>query len=319
MARMISDLNRRAAQLFQAALLRADELRIAAHTRADGGQTLDFGVAVPGGLEAGRVLAEICLSGLGKVDLVPASADLPTQLAVAVRTDEPVAACLRSQYAGWQIAGEKFFAMGSGPMRAAAGREEVIKHLGGKEPAELVVGILETRKVPPEAVVTELADKCGVPPSGVLLAAAPTASFAGTIQVVARSVETALHKLHELGFDVNRVVSGYGVAPLPPIGRDDLVSIGWTNDVVLYGGTVQLWVRGDDESLAEIGPRVPSCSSSAYGQTFARLFEQAGHDFYKLDPHLFSPAVVTFNNLDTGRVFHFGQLNRQVLVESFGL
>lgn len=319
MARMISDLNRRAAQLFQSAALRADELKIATHTRADGGQTLDFGIAAPGGLEAGRVLAEICLSGLGKVNVVPATADLPTHLAVAVRTDEPVAACLRSQYAGWQIAGEKFFAMGSGPMRAAAGREEVIKELGGKEPAQLVVGVLETRKLPPEGVVAELAEKCGVPPSGVLLAAAPTASFAGTIQVVARSVETALHKMHELGFDVNRVVAGYGVAPLPPIGRDDLVAIGWTNDAVLYGGTVQLWVRGDDESLAEIGPRVPSCSSNAYGQTFARLFEQAGHDFYKLDPHLFSPAVVTFNNLDTGRVFRFGQLNRQVLSESFGL
>ena len=319
MSRMISDLNRRAAQLFERAALCADELKIAAHTRADGGQTLDFGVAAPGGLEAGRVLAEICLSGLGEVDVVPANADLPTHLAVSVRTDEPVSACLRSQYAGWQIAGEKFFAMGSGPMRAAAGREEVIKQLGGKEPAQLVVGVLETRKLPPETVVAELAGKCGVPPSGVLLAAAPTASFAGTIQVVARSVETALHKLHELGFDVNRVVSGYGVAPLPPIGRDDLVSIGLTNDAILYGGQVTLWVRGDDESLAKIGPRVPSCSSSAYGQTFARLFEQAGHDFYKLDPHLFSPAVVTFNNLDTGRVFQFGKIDRKVLLESFGL
>ncbi len=316
---MITDLNRRAALLIRDAAARAEELRIAVQTRADGGQTLDFGVVATGGLEAGRKLAEICLSGLGQVSLVPAHADLPTHLAVAVRTDEPVAACLRSQYAGWQMAGQKFFAMGSGPMRAAAGREEIIQRLGGRESSQQVVGVLETRTLPPDAVVAELADKCGVSPAAVLLAVAPTASFAGTIQVVARSVETALHKLHEPGFDVNRVVSGYGVAPVPPIGGDDLVSIGWTNDAVLYGATVTLWVRGDDESLAEIGPRVPSCSSSSYGQTFARLFEQAGHDFYKLDPHLFSPAVVTFNNIDTGRVFHFGMIDRMVLRESFGL
>ena len=42
-----------------------------------------------------------------------------------VRTDEPVAACMASQYAGWQVAVGKFFAMGSGPMRAAWGREKL--------------------------------------------------------------------------------------------------------------------------------------------------------------------------------------------------
>ncbi|MGD9646545.1 MAG: methenyltetrahydromethanopterin cyclohydrolase [Pirellulales bacterium] len=316
---MITDLNRRATLLTQAAAARADELRISVSARGDSGQTLDFGIDAQGGLAAGRALAEICLAGLGQVAVVPAGSDLPTELAVTVLTDEPVAACLRSQYAGWQVTGEKYFAMGSGPMRAASGREDVVQHLGGKENADSVVGVLETHKTPPAAVVAEIAAKCGVKPADVTLAVAPTASFAGTIQIVARSVETALHKLHELGFDVRRIVSGHGVAPLPPVGRDDLKSIGWTNDAVLYGGTVTLWLRGDDESLAEIGPRVPSCSSNSHGQPFARLFEQAGGDFYKLDPHLFSPAVVVFVNIDSGRTFRFGRLEPEVLRSSFGL
>ena len=40
---------------------------------------------------------------------------------VQVVTDHPVRACLASQYAGWAIKEGKYFAMGSGPMRAAAG------------------------------------------------------------------------------------------------------------------------------------------------------------------------------------------------------
>jgi len=146
---------------------------------------------------------------------------------------------------------------------------------------------------------------------------ARTASLAGTVQVVARSVETCLHKLHELGFDLARVQSGYGVAPLPPVAADDLTGIGRTNDAVLYGGSVTLWVRGDDDLLTTIGPRVPSSSSADHGQPFAAIFEKYGRDFYKIDPLLFSPAEVTFINLDTGRTHRFGELRPDVIRQSF--
>jgi methenyltetrahydromethanopterin cyclohydrolase len=146
---------------------------------------------------------------------------------------------------------------------------------------------------------------------------APTASQSGTIQVVARSVETCLHKLLELGFDPKRIESGLGTAPLPPVAEDDLAAIGRTNDSVLYGGEVTLWVRGDDDSLRDIGPRVPSSASPDFGQPFAEIFRRYDHDFYKIDPHLFSPAAVTFCNLDTGRTFRFGQVSPDVLQRSF--
>ena len=139
------------------------------------------------------------------------------------------------------------------------------------------------------------------------------------MQIVARSIETALHKLLELGFDLKSIESGIGVAPLPPVAADDLVAIGRTNDAILYGGEVTLWVRSEDATLEAIGPRVPSSASSDFGQTFAAIFERYQRDFYKIDPHLFSPASVTFCNLSSGNSFRFGQTHPRVIHESFGI
>ncbi|HUG68985.1 MAG TPA: methenyltetrahydromethanopterin cyclohydrolase, partial [Pirellulaceae bacterium] len=149
------------------------------------------------------------------------------------------------------------------------------------------------------------------------LLVAPTASLAGSIQVVARSLETALHKLHEIGYDIHRVRSGFGSAPLPPVAANDLAGIGRTNDAVLYGGEVTLWVTGDDDSLREFGPQIPSSASPDHGQPFAEIFARYDHDFYKIDPLLFSPARVVLNNLETGTSMRFGEFEPQVLRASF--
>lgn len=312
------NLNLRAAQLAQQMISDCQALRIASFSGADSALVVDCGIEVAGGLEAGRLLAEVCLAGLGQVRLVPDRAS-PTNLAVSVVTDHPVAACMASQYAGWQITGEKYFAMGSGPMRAAAAKEALFARIGFTEQSADAVGVLESRKLPPAHVCRQLAEQCGVSAEHLILFVAPTASLAGTLQVVARSVETSLHKLFELGFDLSRVVSGWGAAPLPPVAENDLAAIGRTNDAILYGGQVTLLVRGDDASLQAIGPQVPSNSSNDYGQPFSTIFERYNRDFYKIDPHLFSPAVITLSNVDTGHSFRFGQTNPRVLADSFGL
>lgn len=270
-------------------------------------------------------LAEICLAGLGRVWLAANHGELGGELggdlgggpAVHVATDHPLAACMASQYAGWQITGEKFFAMGSGPMRALARREPLFDSITVDETSDVAVGVLETGKLPRDDVCRDVAAKCGVDPQRLTLCAARTASIAGTVQVVARSVETALHKLHELGFDLSHVESGFGAAPLPPVAKDDLAAIGRTNDAILYGGQTTLWVRTDDDRIAEIGPSVPSSASSDHGRPFAEVFSRYDGDFYKIDPLLFSPAVVTFHNLATGRTFRFGRLEPGILAESF--
>ena len=95
-------------------------------------------------------------------------------------------------------------------MRAAAAVEELIDKIGHGESSEVAVGVLETRAFPPAPVIHDIAKRCHVDPSRLTLLVAPTASQAGSIQIAGRSVETALHKLHELGFDLSRVASGFG-------------------------------------------------------------------------------------------------------------
>ena len=312
------NLNQNAAELCRQMVLDAERLRVKVSQPEDSARLIDCGVNVPGGLEAGRRLAEICLARLARVDLVPADASLWAGPAVMVTTDHPFPACMASQYAGWQVSGEGFFAIGSGPMRAAAGREDLFDRIGHRESSEVAVGALECGKLPPAEVCRDLAEKCGVAPERLTLLVAPVTSQAGAVQVVARSVETALHKLLELGFDLSRVESGVGTAPLPPVAGDDIAGIGRTNDAILYGGEVTLYVRGDDASLAEVVTKVPSCASPDHGKPFAQIFERHDRDFYKIDPHLFSPAVVRLVNLDTGQSHKFGHTLPRVIHESFG-
>lgn len=298
-------------------LAHATRSRVAVTPVPGGGRVVDCGVAAEGGLAAGLALARICLAGLAEVALVPGECFNTPWPQVSVTSDHPVPACLLSQYAGWQISVGKYFAMGSGPMRAAAAREDLFQELSYRESPAQVVGVLETRKLPGPEVLAYLAERTGVPAEGITLLVAPTASLAGTVQVVARSVETALHKLHALGFDLSRIRSAHGVAPLAPVARNDLAGIGRTNDAILYGGRVTLYVKGDDESLRALGPRVPANSSPAHGEPFAQIFARAGHDFYKIDSQLFSPAEVVFQNLDTGKVQVFGHVAPGVLRQSF--
>ena len=310
-------LNARAAQVVETMIARADLLRITSHEIDGGGRYLDCGIQTRGGLAAGLDLARVCLGDLAEVRLGSGElAGRETPL-VLVWSDHAVQACLAGQYAGWAISEGKYFAMGSGPMRAVRGKEHIYDLIGFREECGTVVGVLETRKAPPPEVVAKIAAECGVEPWNVTLLAAPTASLAGGVQIVSRSVETALHKLAELKFDLTRIVSAQGVAPLPPVAREDMAAIGRTNDAILYGARVLLHVTGDDESIAEVGPRVPSSGSHDFGEPFAAIFARYNHDFYAVDPHLFSPAEVAFQNLETGRTHVFGSPRPEIVARSF--
>jgi len=310
-------LNDSAAVLVQQLLEKSAELEIT-HSQLDNGVTIiDLGISISGSLAAGISLAEICIAGQGHVTMVPLTSNLPTAHAVTIKSNHPLAACMASQYAGWKIATDDFFGMGSGPMRAAAGSEEIYQHIGCIESASHVVGVIESSSIPTTAACELIIAACQIEPQNLTLLVAPTSSLAGTVQIVARSLETAMHKMHELGFDLHRVERGTGTAPLCPLGQDDLLSIGLTNDAILYGGEAEIWVRGDDSSLNDIGPKIPSNASADYGRPFVDIFRQYNNDFYKIDPHLFSPATIRINNVDTGNTFCFGEINSAVLIESF--
>jgi len=310
-------LNQRAASLCEKMERDSQLLGVAVRRNEAGTRVMDCGVHARGGLEAGLLLAEICLAGLGKVQLAYDGAN-GSWPAVTVVTDEPVAACMASQYAGWQLTGREYFAMGSGPFRAAAGREDLFDAIGMRERnVAHAVGVLETAQLPTPEVCVDIAAACRVAPEKLTLLAARTASHAGNLQIVARSVETALHKMHELEFDIRKVSNAMGTCPLPPVAADDLAGIGRTNDAVLYAGQVTLWLRADDEELDSLGPKIPSCASADFGEPFATIFERYDKDFYRIDPSLFSPAQITLINIESGNCFRFGQVRADIARKSF--
>jgi methenyltetrahydromethanopterin cyclohydrolase len=312
-------LNRRAARLADALAGDAALLGVAV-TEVGGARLIDCGVAANGGLEAGRRLAEVCLAGLATVSFTSIDLGGLWLPAVGVTTDHPVTACLASQYAGWGIDPPGYFAMGSGPARSVARVErELFERIGYAETADSAVLVLEGRTLPDEGVVRFVAEKCRVRPEALRLLIAPTSSIAGCVQVAARSVETGLHKMLELGFDVRRVRSGAGVCPLAPVAKNDLRAIGWTNDCILYGTRAYFAVDANDAEVATMVEQLPASTSSDYGTPFYEIFRRAGNEFYKIDRMLFSPAEVVVNNLASGRVFRAGRLDPDVLKASFGI
>jgi methenyltetrahydromethanopterin cyclohydrolase len=292
----------------------ASLLRVRARTLPSGARVIDAGVEVDGGYDAGLALAEICMGGLGNVGYTPLQIGGEAWAGLTAWTDHPAIACMASQYAGWAISVDKFFAMGSGPLRAHARVEhELFEKLGYAEEATRGVLVLEGRTLPDDKVAEWVARKGRLQPAQLTFVVAPTASLAGGVQISARIIETGLHKMETLGFDVGKVVSAMGTAPIPPVAKNDLRAIGRTNDCILYGGQARFTIRAGDAELAELAPKLPASASRDYGTPFYDIFQRYEGDFYKIDPLLFSPAEVWLTGTESGRTFHAGHLNPEVL------
>jgi methenyltetrahydromethanopterin cyclohydrolase len=310
-------LNESAGEIADSMADQADRLRIRTVRLAGGARVIDAGIEVDGGIEAGLALARICMGGLGQIACTPVQIGSQSHPGLMVWTDHPAVSCMASQYAGWAISVEKFFAMGSGPLRAQARVErELFEKLGYEEHADEGVLVLEGRTLPNDEVAQWVAGKARIQPAALTFVIAPTASIAGGVQISARIIETGLHKMETIGFDVRRVVSATGTAPLPPVSKNDLRAIGRTNDCILYGGQARYTVRAGDSELQTLADQVPASASRDYGTPFYDIFQRYGGDFYKIDPLLFSPAEVWLTSTETGRTFHAGRLNPEVLEAS---
>ena len=317
----LPSVNATAAPLVAALVERAEALRVGVTRMEDGTRVVDAGIDHQGGIEAGLLVARICMAGLGDVALRnnPVFPSWPWQ--VEVRTSRPVLACLASQYAGWSLSFDapgKFSALGSGPARALAVREPLFEEIGYRDRAESACLVLETGRHPPAALAEKVSRDCGVAPERVTLVLTPTGSLAGVVQIASRVVEVALHKAHELGFPLDSIVDGAGSTPLPPPAGDSLIAMGRTNDTILFGGQVRLFVSCGDEQAEDLARRLPSSNSGDYGKPFAEVFRDYGYDFFRIDPMLFSPARVAVTALGSGRTFHGGRLDGEALERSFG-
>jgi methenyltetrahydromethanopterin cyclohydrolase len=289
--------------------------------KASSGATIvDAGIEAKGGFQAGRIITEICMGGCGKTEIIPrryGELELPS---IFVYTDHPVIATLGSQYAGWQIKDDDYFAIGSGPARALALKpKEIYEKIGYKDDFDKAVVVLETDKHPPEKLLKRFVKDCHVQPENLAVILTPTASIAGATQVSGRIVETGIHKLGKVGLNTNVILYAWGCAPISPIHPKFVKAMARTNDAILYGGIAYYVVEyEDEEELKEIVAKAPSKASKDYGKPFLEIFKEANYDFYKIDPNLFAPAILIINNLKTGNTFESGEINAEALEESFG-
>ena len=144
-------------EIVQVLIAHAEQYQISVSTLENGCTILDAGIKAAGSMEAGLLIAEICMGGLGKIGTSQSKQFKQYPTMIEVSSESPVISCLASQYAGWALQHEKFFSLGSGPARAVAQREEIFKELNYVDRAEKTVLVLETDKVPPLEIVEKVA------------------------------------------------------------------------------------------------------------------------------------------------------------------
>ena len=278
---------------------------------------IDAGINVPGSIEAGLRISEICMGGLGQVKSYPNGSSKNYGWNVSVHSSLPVLACLGCQYAGWSLNHGKFFSLGSGPVRSIAQKEEIFKEINYRDQNEKTSIILEVNEFPPEEIVTKISKDCNINSENLTFILTPTTSITGTIQVVSRVLEVAIHKVHELKFPLKRIIHGFGSAPIPPLASDFVTGMGRTNDSIIYGGIVQLYIDGPEKDIVNLSKKLPSFNSKDYGKPFKEIFEFYKKDFYKIDGLLFSPASVIINSIQSGKTYSSGKLNQKLIEMSF--
>jgi methenyltetrahydromethanopterin cyclohydrolase len=324
------NLNKSALVLFQKMCDQADKYSVTVEETSSGATLVDAGLETEGGYLAGEMVTEICLAGYGTADVVPVQYGDIILPSVFVKTDFPALSLLGSQFAGWQVKGENYSAIASGPARALSLKpKDLYEKLKYKEESDCAVIVLETERKPPESVIEFIATKCNVSPKNLFAVMFSTTSLAGATQVSGRVVETGLHKLERVGLEVLLVRHAFGYAPIVPLHPTASDAMGRTNDAILYGGVTNYTVDFEDEKeLERIVQQAPSSASkmiqearalAAKSPKFLDIFKEAGFDFYKIDNNIFAPAVVSINNVNTGTTFKAGNIDVEVIKSSLGL
>jgi methenyltetrahydromethanopterin cyclohydrolase len=240
----------------------------------------------------GISVAEATMGSLGKVGVVG------DKLGVDI-SEYPAIATLGCQLAGWSIEVEGKKKLGSGPARIPAGKpSEIIDRVGYHESSEKSTLILETDTLPGKDTCKKILKD--TKSRELIIAALRDDTTIGLINVLARIVEVGIFRLNNLGYDVNTIVSASGSVPVPKITPDVMFT---SNDSIIYRGMVSLEVNGWDPEITE---RAVSRSSGVYGKSFKEIFEEAGGNFYKIDPEIFAPAGLNVTDLKDGRKYRAG-------------
>ena len=322
MAQSEISVNRGAMRLIEKMIDNSDSLGIKVDKTGNGTTVIDAGINAAGSYGAGTYVTEVCLGGLGRAHI--SMTDYGENLVIPsifLETTHPAIATLGSQFAGWRIKDKekKFFGMGSGPARALSLEpKELYDKISYEDKSSEAVIVIETENAINNDIIEVISTKCVVQYSSLYVITAPTNSLVGSVQISGRVVETGIHKLSEVGFDPKKIKHASGDAPIAPIHPNSAKAMGRTNDVILAAGRVYLTVEAsDDDNLPELITKVPSSSSKDYGKPFHQIFKAAGYDFYKIDPGLFAPAEITINDTKTGKSYHAGKVDTELLKKSF--
>ena len=310
----MESLNRMATELVDEAIDFAEELTIDVHRLTGDSAVMDFGVEVSGAIEAGLLLAEIQTAGLATVQTAVSELAGAPVTHIELSTDHPALSLLCAGKAGWEIRTDSFEGLGSGPARALVAEEEIFDRVGYRDEFDFAVLAIESDELPDEEVAAQIAERAGVPESGVFVPTYATASITGSVVSATRAAELAVYRLAELGYDPLDVLTATGSAPLAPVAEDERQAMALTNDAIAYGGRVHLVVDEPFDRFDE----VPSTAGEEYGKPFAEIFETEDDDFDAIPRDVYAPAKVTID-VAGGDTHVVGDTEEPLIAESYGL
>ncbi len=299
----------------------AEQLNCKVHHLRNGATVIDMGVVAQGGWQAGKLVVEATIGGMGHVDFGQYHLGETILPSIDVYIDRPVEATLSSQFSGWKMPGKDIPGyinpIGSGPARAIARNDIFSQSWHYQDVHHETVFAAQTQELPDESVAEMVAEACKLSPQNVFILATKTASLAGSIQVCSRTVEASVWRLFRKGFDIGKIISGMGTCPVAPPVKDELIAMDRVNTALLYGVTVRYIVDCSDEEIEAVINIAPFNASKRFGERFIDIFEEGKRDFYIVDKDIHTVARYEIVNYATGNSFSGGVIREDMMRESF--
>lgn len=286
-----------------------------------GATVVDMGLHCKGSWKAALLFTRATLGDLAIVQLGNFKLNEDYSFAsVEVFLEQPMIACMASQIAGWSLGEGEYATIASGPARSQAvvDSDHYIHMTPYRDQSDQAVVCLQDVHYPTNALALEVAQACHVKPENVYILISDSTCIACSMQVSARIIEQSCHKMMRNGFSAEQIVLCRGRAPIAPIVKDELKTMGRINDALIYGSEAEFWVDAKDEDIeAVIHKMVGITSSPRYNERFEDVFDQAGRNFFQVEVDVHSIAKCQFHNVNTGRSFHAGEINYALLERSF--
>jgi methenyltetrahydromethanopterin cyclohydrolase len=295
---------------------REEELNVKSYYLENQATVIDCGIKSPGSIGAGIILASISLGGLGKISVVPAIIDEYYIHFSQAYINRPSIACLGSQKPAWKLKIEGYNGTAYGPARAISQKPKAIyTAIDYSDDSETAIINIESMALPGEKEIDAIAKQCNTDPECVVALVAPANSIASSVVNSTRTVEWAMNRLFQLGYNINDIITASSATPIAPIRSDEHEFLGSSFDSISYYGMAQIYAKCHDDRFKE----ATSISSKSYGKGFMTLVKESQGDLSKVDPAMFSPARLIVNGVQDGTLQGYGKLNAAMLMASYGL